>query len=96
MSRRWPPPTYETTCEEGLPHERQFTITCCVFKYQEVGSGKSKKLAKRQAANKMWEKLKDPLLDPSQLTYDEEVRGLYKFFFIFFEWVKQVSVCILN
>lgn len=75
MSRRWPPPTYEMTCEEGLPHERQFTIACCVFKYREVGSGKSKKLAKRQAAHKMWEKLQDASLDPSQIGYEDEVRG---------------------
>lgn len=59
ISHRWPPPTYEMTCEEGLPHERQFTIACVVFKYREVGSGKSKKLAKRQAAYKMWEKLQE-------------------------------------
>lgn len=28
MSRHWPPPTYETEMEVGLPHERQFTIAC--------------------------------------------------------------------
>lgn len=30
MSRRWPPPSYEMEHEEGLPHERQFTIACQV------------------------------------------------------------------
>nr|CAD7424081.1 unnamed protein product [Timema monikensis] len=59
MSRRWPPPSYDLTSEEGLPHERLFTIQCTVFKQKETGTGKSKKLAKRQAANKMWEKLQD-------------------------------------
>lgn len=37
MSRRWPPPAYETEFEEGLPHERQFTISCVVFKHKETG-----------------------------------------------------------
>lgn len=59
MSRRWPPPSYEMVNEEGLPHMRLFTIACYVFKYRETGTGKSKKLAKRQAAHKMWERLHD-------------------------------------
>ena len=33
MSRRWPPPVYELSHEEGLPHERMFTIHCVI----EVG-----------------------------------------------------------
>lgn len=37
MSRRWPPPTYDTEHEEGLPHERQFTIACYIFKFKEIG-----------------------------------------------------------
>ncbi|XP_059616747.1 RISC-loading complex subunit tarbp2 isoform X2 [Phlebotomus argentipes] len=57
MARRWPPPTYETEMEVGLPHERQFTIACTVLKYREVGQGKSKKIAKRIAAHKMWTRL---------------------------------------
>lgn len=59
MSRRWPPPLYEMENEEGLPHERQFTIACEVFKHRELGTGKSKKLAKRQAALKMWQHLQE-------------------------------------
>jgi len=59
MNRRWPPPTYDLNNEEGLPHERSFTIICIISKFRETGSGKSKKLAKRQAANKMLAKLKD-------------------------------------
>ncbi|XP_055637709.1 interferon-inducible double-stranded RNA-dependent protein kinase activator A homolog isoform X1 [Toxorhynchites rutilus septentrionalis] len=71
MARRWPPPTYETETEIGLPHERQFTIACSVLKYREVGKGKSKKIAKRQAAQLMWKKLQDQPLEPTQL-FDEE------------------------
>ncbi|XP_075237123.1 protein Loquacious-like isoform X2 [Lycorma delicatula] len=77
MSRRWPPPSYETEHEEGLPHERQFTIACIVYKYKEVGTGKSKKLAKRQAANKMWLRLKDMPIENNNLHFgledDEEI-----------------------
>ncbi|KAJ4430993.1 hypothetical protein ANN_19586 [Periplaneta americana] len=66
MSRRWPPPSYEMVNEEGLPHERLFTIACVVFKHRETGTGKSKKLAKRQAAHRMWEKLQDsPIVSSS-------------------------------
>ncbi|XP_033611223.1 RISC-loading complex subunit tarbp2 isoform X2 [Cryptotermes secundus] len=68
MSRRWPPPGYEMVNEEGLPHERLFTIACVVFKHRETGTGKSKKLAKRQAAHKMWEKLQDSPVMASSVT----------------------------
>lgn len=65
MSRRWPPPFYDMEHEEGLPHERQFTIACHVLKFREVGNGKSKKLAKRMAAHKMWQALQDLPADES-------------------------------
>ena len=39
MSRRWPPPTYELVHEEGQPHERTFTIACCIgSKAREIGT----------------------------------------------------------
>ncbi|XP_063989845.1 interferon-inducible double-stranded RNA-dependent protein kinase activator A-like isoform X2 [Diachasmimorpha longicaudata] len=59
MSHHWPPPKYTMEGEAGLPHERQFTIVCSMLKYRQVGQGKSKKLAKRQAAHKMWQTLRD-------------------------------------
>ncbi|XP_071627919.1 uncharacterized protein [Temnothorax longispinosus] len=59
MSHHWPPPKYTMESEEGLPHERQFTIVCSILKYREVGQGKSKKVAKRHAAHKMWQALHD-------------------------------------
>ncbi|XP_074108789.1 protein Loquacious-like isoform X5 [Cotesia typhae] len=67
MSRHWPPPKYTMEGETGLPHERQFTIVCAMLKYRQVGQGKSKKLAKRQAAHKMWQALRDttdPVANP--------------------------------
>lgn len=63
MGRKWPPPTYETEMEVGLPHARQFTIACFVLNHHEVGAGKSKKIAKRNAANKMLTKLKEIPVD---------------------------------
>ncbi|XP_024944257.1 RISC-loading complex subunit tarbp2 isoform X2 [Cephus cinctus] len=72
MTRHWPPPKYTTEGEAGLPHERQFTIVCSILKYRQVGQGKSKKLAKRQAAQKMWQALRDtPGID------DEEVSSTF-------------------
>lgn len=85
MARRWPPPTYETELEVGLPHERQFTIACVVLKHREIGQGKSKKNAKRLAANKMWLKLQESPLDQGQINQvlDEdgnvEVSEIYQF-----------------
>lgn len=79
MSRRWPPPLYEMENEEGLPHERQFTIACEIFKHREVGMGKSKKLAKRQAALKMWQYLQDLPTEGNNVPQgddDDEVRVL--------------------
>jgi RISC-loading complex subunit TARBP2 len=67
MSRHWPPPSYEVEIEVGLPHERLFTIACIVLKYREDGTGKSKKIAKRQAAQKMWERLQSQPLDQSEI-----------------------------
>lgn len=66
MARRWPPPFYETQAEIGLPHERQFTIACHVSTYCETGRGKSKKEAKRLAANQMWQYLQDLPLDSQE------------------------------
>lgn len=63
MGRKWPPPTYETEMEVGLPHARQFTIACYVLNHHEIGTGKSKKIAKRNAANKMLCKLKEIPID---------------------------------
>ncbi len=59
MNRRTQPPSYEVSLEEGQPHERKFAIVCSVGTQSEAGLGKSKKLAKRQAASKMLRRLKE-------------------------------------
>ncbi|XP_012169165.1 interferon-inducible double-stranded RNA-dependent protein kinase activator A homolog isoform X3 [Bombus affinis] len=71
MSRHWPPPKYTIENEEGLPHERQFTIVCSVLKYREHGQGKSKKVAKRHAAHKMWQALHYMNTESSNIDEDE-------------------------
>ena len=58
INRRVQPPAYEVSLEEGQPHERKFIIACVVGKQSEMGTGKSKKLAKRQAAARMLKRLK--------------------------------------
>lgn len=59
MNRRLSPPVYEVGLEKGAPHERCFVIICSVGgNLKESGTGKSKKLAKRQAAHKMLQTLK--------------------------------------
>lgn len=74
ISRRWPPPIYATELEVGLPHERQFTMSCTVLKYNEVAHGRSKKIAKRIAAYKLWQRLQDNPQDQNHVNQmiDEE------------------------
>jgi RISC-loading complex subunit TARBP2 len=73
ISHRWAPPSYVLEGENGLPHEREFVITCVVENHQEIGVGKSKKLAKRQAAYRMQMKLKDtPIEMPNQGGLEDE------------------------
>ncbi|XP_014664139.1 PREDICTED: RISC-loading complex subunit tarbp2-like isoform X2 [Priapulus caudatus] len=68
MCRHWPPPRYDLVQEIGQPHEREFIILCKVLKWNELGRGHSKKLAKRQAAHKMMEQLKT--IPPDQKVED--------------------------
>lgn len=53
-----PPPVYLTESEDGLPHQRLFTVSCNVSNYKHTGVGKSKKIAKRIAANNLYMLLK--------------------------------------
>ncbi|XP_067142212.1 protein Loquacious-like [Centruroides vittatus] len=71
MKHRWRPPYYETKKEEGLPHERTFEIACYVNEFTEIGCGKSKRLAKRQAAHNMLEKLKTMITDNADQPAEE-------------------------
>ena len=53
-----PMPTYALGTVGGQPHQRNFSIICVVGKLRESGAGGSKKDAKREAAQKMIDKLK--------------------------------------
>ena len=65
----------------GQPHQRNFSILCCVGKLRESGAGGSKKDAKREAAQKMIDKLKclgpnssaAPATDVAQPDMDEDM-----------------------
>ena len=54
----YPMPTYDLGAVGGQPHLRNFTIMCCVGTMRESGTRGSKKDAKREAAQKMIDKLK--------------------------------------
>ncbi|KAM4700020.1 RISC-loading complex subunit TARBP2 isoform 2-T2 [Discoglossus pictus] len=53
VQKGWRLPEYTVTQESGPAHRKEFTMTCRVERFLEIGSGTSKKLAKRNAAAKM-------------------------------------------
>ena len=53
-----PMPTYDLSSVGGQPHQRSFQIHCRVGSLSICGEGTSKKDAKREAATKMWQRLK--------------------------------------
>ena len=53
-----PMPTYDLGSVGGQPHQRSFSINCRVGCLSISGEGTSKKDAKREAATKMWQRLK--------------------------------------
>lgn len=59
MKMRCNPPDYETCDEKGLAHERIFSLSCTIASLDLTtwGQGKSKKIAKRRAAESMLSKL---------------------------------------
>lgn len=59
MKMRVNPPDYDTCDEKGLAHERVFVLSCTIssLNLTTLGEGRSKKLAKRQAAEHMLHKL---------------------------------------
>ncbi|XP_043931206.1 interferon-inducible double-stranded RNA-dependent protein kinase activator A isoform X2 [Protopterus annectens] len=57
MKKGWRLPDYTLAQETGPPHKREFTMSCRVENFVESGSGTSKKIAKRIAAEKLIAKL---------------------------------------
>lgn len=95
VKKHWPSPDYQDIDEKGQQHEREFIIKCKIdgIKIEVTGTGKTKKLAKRQAAQEMLGRLRednlerpDPLLDrlptnawkASTFDFIEEVRYITK------------------
>lgn len=63
VQKGWRLPEYTVTQESGPAHRKEFTMTCRVERFMEIGSGTSKKLAKRNAAAKMLARIHDVPVD---------------------------------
>ncbi|XP_034022043.1 RISC-loading complex subunit tarbp2-like [Thalassophryne amazonica] len=63
VQKGWRLPEYTVTQESGPAHRKEFTMTCRVERFVEIGSGTSKKLAKRNAAAKMLLRIHDVPVD---------------------------------
>lgn len=63
VQKGWRLPDYTVTQESGPAHRKEFTMTCRVERFVEIGSGTSKKLAKRNAAAKMLSRIHDVPVD---------------------------------
>ncbi|XP_062852688.1 RISC-loading complex subunit tarbp2 [Trichomycterus rosablanca] len=63
VQKGWRLPEYTVTQESGPAHRKEFTMTCKVERFIEIGSGTSKKLAKRNAAAKMLSRIHDVPVD---------------------------------
>ncbi|XP_051998412.1 interferon-inducible double-stranded RNA-dependent protein kinase activator A homolog [Xyrauchen texanus] len=57
MQRVWCLPEYMVCMESGPDHMKEFTVTCRLEGLEETGTGSSKKLARRAAAERMLGKL---------------------------------------
>ncbi|XP_060112890.1 interferon-inducible double-stranded RNA-dependent protein kinase activator A isoform X2 [Heteronotia binoei] len=57
IQKRWRLPEYSFEQETGPSHMREFTVTCRVETLEGTGTATSKKLAKRNAAEKVLDKL---------------------------------------
>jgi RISC-loading complex subunit TARBP2 len=61
--RRWnmPNPTYRLDMELGLPHAKQYFITCALHDRRTFGSASKKKIAKQLAAEEMWAEVQNDM-----------------------------------
>ncbi|XP_023657458.1 interferon-inducible double-stranded RNA-dependent protein kinase activator A homolog [Paramormyrops kingsleyae] len=59
LQNGWRRPEYTFSKETGPPHKKEFTVTCRMESFTETGSGNSKKLAKKAAAEKMRARLRN-------------------------------------
>jgi RISC-loading complex subunit TARBP2 len=80
QKRSWPPPVYEFASEIGPAHAREFVCNVRLFNVCEQAVGKSKKLAKRNAALVMLEAIQQggiepniPVMEPEEYCDDETI-----------------------
>ncbi|XP_045168050.1 RISC-loading complex subunit tarbp2-like isoform X2 [Mercenaria mercenaria] len=66
------PPIYEFTSEQGPPHAREFVCIVKLGKIQEKGSARSKKTAKRIAAQNMLNHIKGLVEEGGNAVIEEE------------------------
>ncbi|KFP07858.1 RISC-loading complex subunit tarbp2, partial [Calypte anna] len=66
VQKGWRLPEYTVTQESGPAHRKEFTMTCRVERFLEIGSGTSKKLAKRNAAAKMLLRIHNVPVEPRE------------------------------
>nr|XP_028604353.1 interferon-inducible double-stranded RNA-dependent protein kinase activator A isoform X2 [Podarcis muralis] len=59
IQKGWRLPEYSLAQETGPLHKREFTMTCRIETFVETGIGTSKKLAKRNAAEKLLDKFRN-------------------------------------
>jgi RISC-loading complex subunit TARBP2 len=64
------PPVFEFGNEEGPPHNKQFICNATLGQCVEIGTGRAKKDAKRQAAIKLLTKIKSNTLNMSSFGID--------------------------
>ncbi|XP_052420787.1 interferon-inducible double-stranded RNA-dependent protein kinase activator A homolog isoform X2 [Carassius gibelio] len=73
MQRVWGLPEYVVCMESGPDHMKEFTVTCRLEGLEESGSGSSKKLARRSAAEHMLGKLQS-LSGSTEITWSPPSR----------------------
>ncbi|XP_029451062.1 RISC-loading complex subunit TARBP2 isoform X2 [Rhinatrema bivittatum] len=72
VQKGWRLPEYTVTQESGPAHRKEFTMTCRVERFMEIGNGTSKKLAKRNAAAKMLVQIQNVPMDQRESGETEE------------------------
>lgn len=58
-ARKLDSPKYTFEAEADTPHEKEFVYRCTVGRVEALGTGRSKKIAKQDAAQRMWHILED-------------------------------------
>ncbi|XP_075789837.1 interferon-inducible double-stranded RNA-dependent protein kinase activator A isoform X2 [Pelodiscus sinensis] len=73
VKKGWRLPEYSLAQELGPPHKREFAMTCRIETFIETGTGTSKKLAKRNAAEKLLAKFHSFPPDSINISLGNEV-----------------------